>query len=69
MKIFIKFFTGKSIEVDVELWQTVAELKAKITESEGCLVQKLIYSGQELEDAKELHEYNIMKEVSISCVN
>lgn len=62
MKIFIqKDHTGKTICLEVESFDTISNVKAKIQESEGISLyrQKLFYAGMHLDDSRTLADYNI----------
>ena len=70
MEIYIKTTTGNTITVQIEATNTVAELKEKIFEEHGIPPdrQRLIFSGQELEDSQTLAEYNIQGTTTLHLV-
>lgn len=62
--------TGKTITCEVSFNSTVAMLKESIQEKEGILTdqQRLIYSGNQIEDGRTLSDYGIGREATIYLV-
>jgi len=70
MQIFVKTLTGKSIVTDVDTTDTVLTLKKMVADKEGIPVdqQRLIYGGKQLEDSRQLSDYNIQRDSTVHLV-
>jgi len=70
MQIFIKTLTGKTITLDCESTNTIAELKVMIQDKEGIppCQQRLNFEEKLLNDDLTLHDYKIPKESTLLLI-
>ena len=75
MQIFVKTLTGKTITLEVEKYDAIEAVKAKIQDKEGIPPDQMrlifkSYDGdnKQLEDSKTLFDYDIGKEATLSLI-
>ncbi|CAA7018504.1 unnamed protein product [Microthlaspi erraticum] len=68
--IFIKTLTGKFIPVEVDILDTIQNVKVKIQDKEGILSEKqeLLFGSKQLEDDLTVGDYDIHKDSTIHLV-
>lgn len=70
MQIFARMLTGKVINLVVEPWASVEKVKKNIQRKEKIPShqQRLVFAGEQLEDARTLPDYNIQDDSSLHMV-
>ncbi len=67
MQLFIKSLIGKTISIDIEPYNTIEDIKFKISKKENIYPnqQKLTYFGKQLNNNLTISEYGIQKETTL----
>lgn len=70
MQLFVKTLTGKTVSIEVEEGESIEDVKAKIAEKEGIPAeqQRLIFGGQQLQDAKTIDDYDVGDDATLHLV-
>ena len=70
MQIFVKTSQGKTLTLDVESSDSVENVKQKVQDKIGLVpdLQHLVFAGKELEDGRQLSDYDVQREATIHLV-
>jgi len=70
MQIFLKVSNGQKMTMDVEISETVENIKSRFSEQEGIPIQdlRLFFDGKQLRNNETLSEKNIMNESTLSLI-
>ena len=69
-QIFVKTLNGKTITVDIDLYDIIYSVKTQIQDKTGIppYHQRLIHQGKQLNDGRCIQDYNIQKDANIYLV-
>lgn len=70
MQIFVKTLSNDTVTVEVQLHDTILNVKAKVKDKNGMSIdeQNLLYNGDILQNHRLVSEYNIKKEATLCLV-
>lgn len=69
-QVFVKMLSGMNITLNVELSDTIKNVKQMIHEKQGVPAyhQRLVYGGKPLEDGRTLSDYNVKEGATLHLV-
>ncbi|KAM7203385.1 hypothetical protein V8F20_003979 [Naviculisporaceae sp. PSN 640] len=70
MKIYVKQATGITFELDVDVSNTIEDVRSYIRDAKGIPPerQELLYGGKHLEDGRTLSDYNVWSEATLALI-
>lgn len=70
MQVFVKMLTGRTMTINIDVTDTIEELKHKIFLKENIPtdIQRLISRGMSVEDQRTLSDYGISHEDTLNLV-